>query len=1058
MIEKVSNLIRERIEKVDFIWDFLVLKGFPIVVYDKLAEVYRCVEEASFFKDGKLDLEALDGEKIRKNLQTEKKQSVPSIMLYESYISLINNSSLPEDKTFLILTNNVSSYYPVDVVQEIPDFDWIENLSIDKSDFFSSYYMYCKEIDGRRCVQYADLHSPETENVHILDWITSVPFEMTTGDMCEENILEIYRGSDQFSRYKQQTVLTGESEIEIFVVDPVYWSDSLHQKSLSVLNGFLISLGYHPSFFLKPISILAECRPDIKKLLKEIYGYDSFRNLSVYKNLFVNKETMDISQGQLIDKVVTEVEKGLKNAKGMSNILLTAPTGSGKSLLFQLPAIYLGRKYHGLTIVVSPLKALIADQVESLAQAGYDGAAFASSDLTPEEKNEVYRRVREGEVDLFYLSPELLLSYDIKFFIGERRVNMIVVDEAHTVTTWGKEFRVDYWFMGRYLRKIKKYLGYEFPIFALTATAIWNPGGKNDMVFETIRSLYMDPCLLYIGLVKRKNIKFDIKTYELGDETYDVVKQKIVAKRIEGFLEGHKTIVYYPYAGTIDLKIRTWSQPSNWKYIASYYGKKNKEQKLQLLDEFKSGDKKIIVATKAFGMGIDISDIDCIYHVAPSGTFADYIQEIGRAARDESIEGIASTDFNDNDFYFMKRLHMFGKITQEQILLVLTRIKELYEMKGCKRNMTVSLSDFESVIKLPKKGSKMEYESDLEQQLKTALLWIEEDLHQSFSSLPLLVRPCHLITEGYLRDKTGTDAFYKQYQKYLVGVEGEKGIYKAQLDRLWEECFSDYAYPAFKRELYNGKLFGENFRVTAVGRHDVLLKEDGKVIYQKVNQMFTVLKRFLYGKMVMDKGHFMGAELLSHLDANCGLNIESIKRFLWYLFESRVEEGRSISYIKKAKRVSGTEEKFTITRGFDIILTRYLKSINERLGSATSGTMLHIYCTPFSDVNMLFNLLSMLKLIELSVEGGCMPSIFVRVNEPQVLNTLLASGTYHNQVYDNNEQIFQEQIELFTAFFGAKDLSNEERWNFVEDYFTGKNINELKEKYKIVAVTRNDQG
>lgn len=116
--------------------------------------------------------------------------------------------------------------------------------------------------------------------------------------------------------------------------------------------------------------------------------------------------------------------------------------------MFQLPAIYLGKEYNLLTIVVSPLKALIVDQVEGLQDLGYQRVAYASSDLSPEQKMEVYRAVREGEVDLFYLSPELLLSYDIKHFVGNRRIGMVVIDEAHTVTTWGKEFRVDYWFWG----------------------------------------------------------------------------------------------------------------------------------------------------------------------------------------------------------------------------------------------------------------------------------------------------------------------------------------------------------------------------------------------------------------------------------------------------------------------------------------------------------------------------------------------------------------------------------------------------------------------------------
>ena len=217
---------------------------------------------------------------------------------------------------------------------------------------------------------------------------------------------------------------------------------------------------------LKERHLPEDCRQSITELLKETYGYDRFRNLEIYDDLFKSS-----SQGQLIANVIREAEKARKEVQP-DNILLTAPTGSGKSLLFQLPAIYLGKEYNLLTIVVSPLKALIVDQVEGLQDLGYERVAYASSDLSPEQKMEVYRAVREGEIDLFYLSPELLLSYDIKHFVGNRRIGMVVIDEAHTVTTWGKEFRVDYWFLGRYLSALKQNLGYTFPLFALTATAV----------------------------------------------------------------------------------------------------------------------------------------------------------------------------------------------------------------------------------------------------------------------------------------------------------------------------------------------------------------------------------------------------------------------------------------------------------------------------------------------------------------------------------------------------------------------------------------------------------
>lgn len=126
---------------------------------------------------------------------------------------------------------------------------------------------------------------------------------------------------------------------------------------------------------LKERHLPGECRQSVMELLKETYGYDGFRNLEIYDDLFKNRDTLCISQGQLVENVIREAEKAYKGGEQPDNILLTAPTGAGKSLLFQLPAIYLGKEYNLLTIVVSPLKALIVDQVEGLQDVGYERVA-----------------------------------------------------------------------------------------------------------------------------------------------------------------------------------------------------------------------------------------------------------------------------------------------------------------------------------------------------------------------------------------------------------------------------------------------------------------------------------------------------------------------------------------------------------------------------------------------------------------------------------------------------------------------------------------------------------
>lgn len=795
---------------------------------------------------------------------------------------------------------------------------------------------------------------------------------------------------------------------------------------------------------LKERHLPENCRQGVTELLKDTYGYDHFRNLEIYADLFRSRETLCISQGQLIENVIREAEKAQKREAEPENILLTAPTGSGKSLLFQLPAIYWGKEYNLLTIVVSPLKALIVDQVEGLQDLGYQRVAYASSDLSPEQKMEVYRAVREGEVDLFYLSPELLLSYDIKHFVGNRRIGMVVIDEAHTVTTWGKEFRVDYWFLGRYLSALKQNLGYTFPLFALTATAVWNPKGGNDMVFETIRSLQMEPCVLYVGTVKRKNIGFDIRQLTLEEgETYDKGKQRVISERVENFLDGHKTLLYYPFAGGIDMRIKTWVRSADWRLVASYYGKKDKEQKAAIVQEFKEGMKRMIVATKAFGMGVDISDIDRVYHVAPSSTFVDYIQEIGRAARDADVQGVAATDYHERDFYYMKRLHQTGNIAQDQLALILKKLMEVYRMKGEKEEILVSLSDFEFVVKLPRTKNKLEYESELGQLIKTALLWLEDDLSQRYGRRLLEVSPQNLLTEGYIQDKTG-DTFVREFRAYLTKVEDEEGVYRARLDSLWEERFPELGYREFKQKLNNGTLW-EGSRAVSVGKHEVLLKEDTAVIRQRMDSLFKSLVTMLKTALLKTKGRFDEEELRA-VFAEHGMDVPSAKRFIGSLLESRTEEGRSVSYISSVKKKESNELSFTVTKGFDLLLSRYQKLFTQRI-AGTKGERLQFYCTPFSDLNMLLNLLSMLDCLSFSVEGGGTPCVHVRFNDPGLLQQLADSNEYHNLILDTNERIFEEQIDLFSSFFGTDILTDDQRWDFVEEYFTGTSVEELKKKY-----------
>lgn len=164
------------------------------------------------------------------------------------------------------------------------------------------------------------------------------------------------------------------------------------------------------------------------------------------------------------------------------------------------------------------------------------------------------------------------------------------------------------------------------------------------------------------------------------------------------------------------------------------------------------------------------------------------------------------------------------------------------------------------------------------------------------------------------------------------------------------------------------------------------------------------------------------------------------------LLESRTEEGRSVSYISSVKKKDSNELSFTVTKGFDLLLSRYQKLFSQRI-VGKKGDRLLFYSTPFSDLNMLLNLLSMLDCLSFSVEGGGTPCVQVCFDDPESLQQIAFSDEYHNLILENNEQIFQEQIELFSFFFGTDGMDDTKRWDFIEDYFTGMGVEELKAKY-----------
>lgn len=573
-----------------------------------------------------------------------------------------------------------------------------------------------------------------------------------------------------------------------------------------------------------------------QNLLTQYWGDNAeFRNLKVYRNPDINNQISEISQGLIVETIINEYEKARLNEK-TRDLFLTAPTGAGKSLLFQLPAFYVSSK-NDVTIVVSPLIALMKDQVNAiLTDRNFEKVAYLNSELSLIDRDKIIESCKNGEIDILYMSPELLMSYDISNFIGDRKLGLLVIDEAHLITTWGRDFRVDYWFLGNHIRKIRKYHNLNFPMVAVTATAIY--GGANDMVFDSIDSLVMHNPHVFIGQVKRNDITFAVNNHERFSANYESNKLTQTVDFIKKVNDiGLKTLVYTPYTKHIR-QIIGKLQSENLDIATGYYGSLPAEQKEFSFRQFKGGQKKIMVSTKAFGMGVDISDIELVYHHAPSGLLPDYVQEIGRVARKPEIKGFAALNYSSQDQRFTKALHGMSALRQYQIREVLKKIYKAFTKNNKSRNLLLSVDDF---------GHIFENAIDLDQKVLTALMMIEKDYLAKNRFNVIIARPKKLFVRVYARiSDVNLVTFQRKYANtsQLISQLGNgNNIIEIDLDKLWYQNFNDKSFPILKREFYTGYLF-KNDEIEVIPQLKMSFErlDTFKNLYQKLQDLFTNLQ------------------------------------------------------------------------------------------------------------------------------------------------------------------------------------------------------------------------
>ncbi len=424
---------------------------------------------------------------------------------------------------------------------------------------------------------------------------------------------------------------------------------------------------------------------DIKAGLKKFFGFNSFR-------LF-NGEPLQ--------------EKAAKAAVEDKSLLAVFPTGGGKSLTFQLPALMQGENIKGLTVVISPLQSLMKDQVDNLEKAGISEAVTINGLLDPIERAKSFERVANGSASLLYISPESLRSKTIEHLLLERNVIRFVIDEAHCFSAWGQDFRVDYLYIGDFIKSLKekKNIEYDIPVSCFTATAKQN-------VIEDIKNYFREKLNIELEIFStratRKNLKFKVYPKNDEEEKYNTVRELI---------DRHNTPTII-YVSRTQKAFRLAERLSQDGYAAKpYHGKMEKQEKIENQNAFIDGKVQIIVATSAFGMGVDKKDVGTVIHYEISDSLENYIQEAGRAGRDENTEAECYVLFNEEDLSKHFILLNQTKLNIKEIQQVWKAVKELTRFRSRVSN---------SALEIARKAGWDDTVSEIETRVKTAIAALEE--------------------------------------------------------------------------------------------------------------------------------------------------------------------------------------------------------------------------------------------------------------------------------------------------------------------------------------------
>jgi ATP-dependent DNA helicase RecQ len=424
---------------------------------------------------------------------------------------------------------------------------------------------------------------------------------------------------------------------------------------------------------------------DVLHNLKAFFGYDRFR-------------TYD---GQPLQ------EQAAKAAVSGKSLLAIFPTGGGKSLTFQLPAFMAGRSVHGLTVVISPLQSLMKDQIDNLADRGITEAVTINGMLDPITRSLSIQRVQDGEASLLYISPEMLRSKTIERILTARHVVRFVIDEAHCFSSWGQDFRVDYLYIGKFIQKYqqRKKCKRPIPVSCFTATAKQKVIQDICDYFKQTLDLDLE---LFASTASRTNLQYSVIHAESDNDKYSKLRNLIAESNCP-------TIVYV--SRTKRTKELAAQLTRDGYKALPFNGKMDSDEKITNQNAFMTDAVRIIVATSAFGMGVDKKDVGMVIHYDISDSLENYVQEAGRAGRDPELNARCYVLYSDNDLDKHFILLNQTKLSISEIQQVWKAVKDL-----TRQRMRVNCS----ALEIARQAGWDDSVSDIETRVRTALAALEQ--------------------------------------------------------------------------------------------------------------------------------------------------------------------------------------------------------------------------------------------------------------------------------------------------------------------------------------------